>query len=897
MELNRCSAFIIHPFTIHHSRSPCLRITRISGSLAAVLVAYWAYALMAVPWIAPPAAPQAPTGAPGNTGPGPDPDRACKSRRSSRCFGPMSGKWRVIRPLCSRATAPNSSFRNTTLPRAEAKSYSRLARSSSWSDGPIRESIVLQAPEAVLQFDHDLNLNQPREANLLGGQLVGKIVIRSDWKQPGPEDDLLIVTKNVQLNKQSISTPERVEFRWGPHYGSGQDMEIKLLPGRSGAGAMDAAGIASFELRHIERLHLELGPEAVKGIGPINRNGPEGAAHKLDQSPSPPVPPPSTPVDILCSGPFQFDVARRVATFHDNVRVLKANPVQEKGTGPICRNGPEGAAHKLDLSPFPTNPAGEPDQLACDLLSLWLIERPKNAAGSPATRSAKRAGSLDLIPERLEAVGNPVVVTAPSSNAAAHAKRIEYNLPTKSITLDGDEPVFLQQGANEIYARSLFYQSAAEEGRLGQLVAQGPGWLRGQSPERPGQQLEAVWRDQLRIEPRDQYKEISFTGGVELKSLGVGQLQAGKVFVWLSEVPLGDKKFDLQPHGLSASEQVRFNSSRLSGKLDELEVWFEQDANRSLAAASTPRPEGMGGMGGLPPIGSPVGTPSATASDGSEVRRLPETAQRHFEVVGRRLRARVLYGTADPALTDLTIEDNVQLLETQTSLPGKQPVLIRGNRLDVVKANAPDAVATIVGQPAHFEGDGLALTGSAIKVNCGTNLLTIDGPGRMDITTANDLEGKPLPAPCNLAVDWQRGMDFDGRTAHFEQSVVASTPGMFSKGEDDAVPLEHGCDGRSVAEDDSFFGGENARSAAGRSDSLRGGRRNGQPHLRRSATTRFARPNASDRPGNQPDWRRVDRRTRLDQHRARTAPPICCRASPTRPTMPRPSPTNSTACT
>ena len=24
----------------------------------------------------------------------------------------------------------------------------------------------------------------------------------------------------------------------------------------------------------------------------------------------------------------------------------------EKGTGPICRNGPEGAAHKLDLSPF-----------------------------------------------------------------------------------------------------------------------------------------------------------------------------------------------------------------------------------------------------------------------------------------------------------------------------------------------------------------------------------------------------------------------------------------------------------------------------------------------------------------------------------------------------------------
>ena len=27
----------------------------------------------------------------------------------------------------------------------------------------------------------------------------------------------------------------------------------------------------------------------------------------------------------------------------------------KKGTGPICRNGPEGASHKLDLSPFSPN--------------------------------------------------------------------------------------------------------------------------------------------------------------------------------------------------------------------------------------------------------------------------------------------------------------------------------------------------------------------------------------------------------------------------------------------------------------------------------------------------------------------------------------------------------------
>ena len=44
-------------------------------------------------------------------------------------------------------------------------------------------------------------------------------------------------------------------------------------------------------------------------------------------------------------------------------------------------------------------------------------------------------------------------------------------------------------------------------------------------------------------------------------------------------------------------------------------------------------------------------------------------------------------------------------------------MLIRGDRLDVVNADGPNAVATIVGQPAHFEGRGLGLTGANINVN------------------------------------------------------------------------------------------------------------------------------------------------------------------------------------
>ena len=42
----------------------------------------------------------------------------------------------------------------------------------------------------------------------------------------------------------------------------------------------------------------------------------------------------------------------RARDFFESVAALADKA--EKGTGPICRNGPKGASHKLDLSPFST---------------------------------------------------------------------------------------------------------------------------------------------------------------------------------------------------------------------------------------------------------------------------------------------------------------------------------------------------------------------------------------------------------------------------------------------------------------------------------------------------------------------------------------------------------------
>jgi hypothetical protein len=451
------------------------RFRRIAGSLAAVLVAYWAYALLAVPWIEPAAPPRTKDNGPPYGG---ESVEVSQQKLLTRLF--PADAWELKNPTIlesNRAKLIFQQYRNYPDGRIEIHPCTIVFL----YDGPaededqrLRQSIILEAPGgAVLQFDPPLDLSRPRIGRLVGGQLVGQVTIHSDWKEPGPQDDLWIVTRDVQLSQEMIATPHPVDFRWGPHFGRGREMTIKLLSGQpvgagtaaerwSPAAGPNIAGIESFDLRHVERLHLEL-PE--KGTGPICRDQPsvgarpEGASHKLDLSPFPPGQrgqPGQTgaPVEIRCRGPFHFDVPRRVATFRDGVEVTKLNP------------------------------SGPADQLTGELLSLYFIGR---GAAVPANPDP---GSLDLVAQRLEARGNPVVVTAPSRDVNARGPRIEYDLLTESIAMDGEKvpdtfsEVFLQQGPNEIHARSLSYQPAGQ-GRLGRVTAEGPGWLRGQlAPEK-----------------------------------------------------------------------------------------------------------------------------------------------------------------------------------------------------------------------------------------------------------------------------------------------------------------------------------------------------------------------------------------------------------------------------
>ena len=206
-------------------------------------------------------------------------------------------------------------------------------------------------------------------------------------------------------------------------------------------------------------------------------------------------------------------------------------------------------------------------------------------------------------------------------------------------------------------------------------------------------------------------------------------------------------------------------------------MWFKEGSGvRGQGSESRGQRSGIsgGGAAGSPPTAI-AGQPAAPQQPLSDIGPI--------KVAGRLLSARIVLGEPEPTVSNLTIEDGVCFSETQTAQAGEQPLSMRGDRLVAENLSATNAKVTVTGRPAQFDGRGLGLIGSNINLDRGANRLWIDGPGQMGLPIKNDLQGQAPAAPGTLTVDWQRGMDFDGQTARFEQSVVAATSSLQSESE------------------------------------------------------------------------------------------------------------------
>ena len=533
------------------------RIKRTALSLVIVVLAYAAYALVAVPLIEPSVVLA--------TSRGPSLPVPPRTQSFAGLFPP--GSWELDRPkileteqgtLLFDDYEPLADRRKMRLNRCTFIRFLQTGkRGPATGDKPPGKGrpVILKAMSgAVLEFNRPLDVARGEFGDLEGGQLSGEVIITSPPTGPDCDDAIRFTTRNVQIDRQRIWTPHEVDFQYGPHRGHGRDLRIEwskaaAAPGEGGSSGSSLRGVRSLELARLERLELQMregdslseltsltGPAADRPAEPAAKSG-RGAR--------------STPVEVSCRGPCRFDVLQQIASLSDQVSVVRDN-----------LEGPS-------------------DQLQGELLEIHFAE-----AAEPAA-NGKAAGSPALRPTRLVTTGYPATIRVPSRGIDVQAGHIEYDLQQRRIRLEDNERVLVSDPQYRVEARQLEYE-AGPPGRLGRLWALGPGHLWGKATVR-GRDVEATWTQEVRLRPHENNVVLSLVGGGEVSVAETARFVADEMHLFLLEEPKPgtENAYTVLPDRMRAIGNVALDSTRLSAAVREANVWF-----RKPPESSAPPPDG-----------------------------------------------------------------------------------------------------------------------------------------------------------------------------------------------------------------------------------------------------------------------------------------------------------------
>lgn len=608
-------------------------------------------------------------------------------------------------------------------------------------------TIVLRAPQgAVLEFDEPIDLRQGRLAKLVGGSLRGQVTIRGTATEPNGDDDIEIVTRDVELAELEVRTNEEVQFRYGRSTGSGRALVAALMP-RPGANehGPNIGGVDTIRIDRDVRLRLE---GFSGGILP----GQEPAAGQAPNAGDPAQTAP--PVLVSCAGALCMNVSASVITLEERVDVL--------------RHLPDGGL----------------DQLSCDLLAIILGDDAGEGGG-------RLRGGVE--PVEIQARGTPVIARSTGAGIEARGARLGYEIATRRILLDGEEPVSLVAQGTQMEAASIDY-TPGPPGTPGSLMASGPGWLRTKPEKGPAGQ--ATWGKWLRVRPDGAGHVASLAGEAEVAVEAQGRLTAAEMHLWLEVVaqqqgqtrqpPATAGLSGIQPSRMLARGTVQIDSEQLIARTERMELWFKHAAPTTDMAATV----------GSSPAASP--TPAVASPPPSST---PPAADRplrgRLAATGSLVRGLVLLDPRGNQVEEMSMEGQVRLVEENAGPAGSSEagLDIRGDQAQIVRATRFDARAIVSGRPATITGRGVDLEGPLIEFDRGRNRMTVDGAGRLKLPMAGGMNGleslavagaataRPAaPAtPGTLDVTWKGRMDFDGLTARFVDRVVTSSGGTALK--------------------------------------------------------------------------------------------------------------------
>lgn len=629
------------------------------------------------------------------------------------------------------------------------------------------DAIILESTGgAVLQMESQVDNVVNTFGKMQHGTLVGDVTIRSDMREPGQQDDLLLKTRDLYMNEDRIHSPHPVDMKLGEHHGFGRELEISFLK-TEGAASVGAGAIYGKleELLVKHDVAVTIAPGKMSFFG---EPSPEAKA-AAEQTPAPPI-------RIRSVGPLRIDFAAEVASFSDQVQVRQ------------------------------THPDGKLDELLASELKLFFTRTAKWNAGDDGVAPTAAAGSsMAFEPASIEAVGTPVVLKAPSRDAAATGGRLWIELGPQRVTLEGGEEVVLTHQGAQIHSPMVQYQLPPKDSgqRIGALVARGgAGRLSAiPDPTQPFQVLEVQWIDSMQIVRQGGQPVVVLDGRPRVSLTGTGRLWADRLQIFLRETPgeNGAASFAVSssplasavvPEMITASGSVDIQSAQLTGKVNHLEVKIDHSANGAirggLIPATTVSASNSGAAAAPPPAANPMAmfNPRDGASDKS------------YNIKGITLSLDVAMRGKQAAVRGMSVDGGVVFKETPAGVPGEQPMQIDAESVKVTAADTPNAQVDIRGggqngPPAVLAGNGAKLRVPAILLQRGSNEAHVNSPGEVQLMVDRDMAGNQLAAPQPMTITWKESMTLRGNRITFLGDVrVLHTSGWLRTRRLDAVTAQ-----------------------------------------------------------------------------------------------------------
>lgn len=656
---------------------------------------------------------------------------------------------------------------------------------------PEKDPYVIVSESALVKFAEKFELTKQNPGRVVGGALEGTVRVR------GP-DGLSIEGKNFHFAEQALRiwSDHAVKFRFGPHSGNGQGVELDLIPS-TGPVSDDKPAISGMRtVRLIKDVQMKLIP----------------GGKSQDQS--------DDWVFVNSVGSFEYDVEAHVAMFQKKVRV-------ERPTG-----------------------KNESDRLNCEVLTL-IFEPEEQSDGEGAAAQAENAapsrdafdgGSGNLAFRRLRAEGPVVTVVSNRSEVQGWMNELTYDEQARVVALRDAKQVRLVQKNNELLCPEIT-AVLDQENQIERAVCRGAGQLfryaHDSDPKAPRGtrpvELAAQWQTQLEKAPDNVtgLDLIEFKGHAVLNQTGKIGLKADIVRIWVTrpeEQPGGRRNREpgssdddkIQPRKLLAVREVAFSSPQISGHTEQLEVWFDEGslppppastretgsasqrvlkADSPLTATrSTPNADFVFRAG--PTVLEPAASESVSSGrrhgraaphihqnqqalakvDDAPVRKprkkqardVPEkpagTAAEYPLVVSAELiRVHALRDDGKTDISEVQTEGHVHV--TQEHQAGVLPLDLVGDRLRLWNYSESNQVLHVRGRPAQVRDRGMQLEGPDIQLDRGNNDARVIGAGVLRLPMTKDLNGKPLDTPELLNIFWQERMDFDGQLARFFNKV------------------------------------------------------------------------------------------------------------------------------